>query len=620
MSKLQKSIYFLKSLPLRIKLGTIISAIVLLSLGILTYVSLGIFENDITNMVTVMNSRTTKLLSEKVQTELDMQEKNLALIYKARVETDSKNSNLVKETFLRDSDDMVFVAALKGTGGNIKFSEGNSKFLKSIGLSKSQIVKKLTAKKSDLKRVQKGEEIIRNYSAHFGKPLLGLFVPLYRNGKVFQIMLALVRMENLNSVFGMQSARTVKNKPALYASFMIDGEGNALIHPNGEVVMKAKNMMHHPAVKKLFTINSRNAIFKYNTQNSSAFAAFQKLKNSGLAVITTIDKDLALEGVYIARFRSLLISLLIISAAVLFIYFFSKTLIRPIKNLVGATEKIREGEYETKLKKDSNDEIGELTDAFNEMTQGLQEREKLKGAFGKFVNPEIAKMILHGDLSLQGERKNVAIFFSDIRNFTGLSEKLVPEKVVDFLNEYFSLMVEIIYKANGIVDKFIGDAIMAVWGAPVTKGNEIKNAVIAALNMREAMQAFNKNRGSKDKPKIQIGIGINYGAVLAGQIGSTDRSEYTVIGDAVNVASRLESFNKPYGTDIIISSGVYEKVKDEFHCVFLGQIIVKGKTKPEKVYCVLGHKNDKSAPQSLAELRKFLGTKLDKSAFKTKSA
>ncbi len=210
-------------------------------------------------------------------------------------------------------------------------------------------------------------------------------------------------------------------------------------------------------------------------------------------------------------------------------------------------------------------------------------------------------------MSIGGERKNCAVFFSDIRSFTSISEKLEPEDVVEFLNQYMSEMVTCVKETGGIVDKFIGDAIMATWGALRSTGNDSLDAVEASVRMRERLLIFNKGRGSVKKPIIRIGCGINTGNVIAGQIGSSDKMEYTVIGDTVNLASRVESLNKESGTDILISENTYEDVKGKFNTVSMGEIKVKGKAKAQKVYAVLGRKGDPNCPKNLQELRKLVG-------------
>ena len=179
--------------------------------------------------------------------------------------------------------------------------------------------------------------------------------------------------------------------------------------------------------------------------------------------------------------------------------------------------------------------------------------------------------------------------------------------MVDFLNDYMTRMVNCVNSTNGVVDKFIGDAIMAIWGAPVSHGNDTENAVNSALMMRGALIDFNKDRGGDRKPVIKIGCGINTGPALAGQIGSQDKMEYTVIGDAVNLASRIEALNKPFGTDILISEDSYELVKDIFHVEKMQEIRVKGKIEPQQIFAVLGRRDDPDAISSIEELRRLLG-------------
>jgi adenylate cyclase len=171
-------------------------------------------------------------------------------------------------------------------------------------------------------------------------------------------------------------------------------------------------------------------------------------------------------------------------------------------------------------------------------------------------------------------------------------------------------MVQCVNETHGVVDKFIGDAIMAVWGAPISHGNDTENALNGALMMRKALMEFNKGRGGDKKPIIKIGCGINTGPVLAGQIGSSERMEYTVIGDAVNLASRIEALNKPFGTDILISTDTYNEIKDIFRVEPMQKIKVKGKSEPQQIYAVLGRLDDPSAPKTLEDLRKMLGIEM----------
>ncbi len=172
-------------------------------------------------------------------------------------------------------------------------------------------------------------------------------------------------------------------------------------------------------------------------------------------------------------------------------------------------------------------------------------------------------------------------------------------------------MVRCVNESHGTVDKFIGDAVMATWGAAFSRGNDAENAVNGALAMRTALIKFNIGRGGEKKPIIKIGSGINFGPVVAGQIGSSDKMEYTVIGDAVNLASRIETLNKPFGTDLLISSDLYEKVKTIFKVEKMKAIKVKGKEEPQIIYTVLGRLDDENCPKNLAEVRKLVGIKFE---------
>jgi adenylate cyclase len=185
--------------------------------------------------------------------------------------------------------------------------------------------------------------------------------------------------------------------------------------------------------------------------------------------------------------------------------------------------------------------------------------------------------------------------------------------VVEFLNDYMTRMVDCVDKTGGVVDKFIGDAVMAVWGAPVSMGSPARdafNCVKAALMMRLALLRFNRGRGGDKKPRIRIGCGINTGDVVAGQIGSSRRMEYTVIGDAVNLASRTEALNKPLGTDILITENTFALIGKQLITEEMPPVTVKGKEKPVRMFAVINFRPAPGfdpKPATLAELRRMVG-------------
>ena len=198
-----------------------------------------------------------------------------------------------------------------------------------------------------------------------------------------------------------------------------------------------------------------------------------------------------------------------------------------------------------------------------------------------------------------------------------MSEQMSPEEVVEFLNEYFSFMVSPIELSFGVVDKFIGDAIVATWGAVSTLGNPAENAINSALMMRDQLIRFNNKRAEKKKSPIRIGCGLNYGSVIAGQIGTVNRVEYTVIGDTVNLASRLEALTKPFGVDILITEQMYEGVKDLYIVEKMKQIMVKGKKEPQTVYAVISRIDDTDTkrPNTITDVRQLLGIQFDETAY-----
>ena len=236
----------------------------------------------------------------------------------------------------------------------------------------------------------------------------------------------------------------------------------------------------------------------------------------------------------------------------------------------------------------SNDEFGRISLTANKMILGLREKERISNIFGKYIDPKVAEEILAGDnnLSLEGKNVIVAILFSDIRNFTTLSEHHSPKEIVQMLNIYFGSFVETIHANGGVLDKFIGDAVMAVFTSSPNSPEPCERAVSAAIIMRDNLSSINNKLKKEKLPSIQNGIGIHYGEVISGNIGSPDRLEYTVIGDTVNTAARLESASKDFKSSILISQVVYDRLPKSIQKRFKtgGSKTFKGKEKETKIF------------------------------------
>ena len=216
-------------------------------------------------------------------------------------------------------------------------------------------------------------------------------------------------------------------------------------------------------------------------------------------------------------------------------------------------------------------------------------KEKIKDAMGKYISQDIMQNVVSNidNVKLGGKKADVTVLFADIRGFTSMSEKLEPEEISVILNEYFTEIEPIISKYNGVINKFIGDAVMAIFGEPIQDKDHAVNAVKCANAMLNKVQELQKKWLAEGKPKIEIGVGINTGEAFVGNIGSEKRLEYTVIGDMVNLASRIESYNKVYKTQFLISSSTYEHVRGIADVIKISEVKIRGKEKKMNIYEVL---------------------------------
>ncbi len=229
--------------------------------------------------------------------------------------------------------------------------------------------------------------------------------------------------------------------------------------------------------------------------------------------------------------------------------------------------------------------------------EDITREKRLKGTMTRYMAKQVVdKLLERGEAMLGGIIQEATIMFADIRNFTTISERNSPQETVSMLNEYFSLMVDIIHSYEGILDKYIGDALLAVFGAPFPSGNDPDQAVKTAIDMLDVLEEFNRKRRAEGKGPINIGIGISTNNVLSGNIGSLKRMDYTVIGDGVNIASRLEGVNKIYGTRILISEFTYHKLTEYYVCREIDLIRVKGKFNPVGIYQIFGREECAAFP------------------------
>jgi len=586
--------------PIGAKLIIIVSLISILSLGAITALVSYMVTQDIKitaedNNMTV-NARSAAEAEEMFK-NLRAGSDTLLSTLEAADSNDSLNVALAEKAagyYFANHPDVAAVSSL-GIRTVILMNEA---FFTANGLTPAMLDAFMQANNNAVRRSLSGETVLVNAAPYFGYPLLALFYT--RQGGA---ALAMVSAQSISETFGTGTSST----------FMINDSADILVHPNADLAAAAVNLGNDNFIRSL-NESPQPAQQTFYTDDSgvSFLSAFTRLTLANAAVITVIEEAKIFEGIAATTRRNIYLTIAVLCIAGILIWLFSKSISTPMKTLAGAAAQIENGDFDIALRAKSKDEIGVLTSSFQSMSSAL-------GIFGRFVNKDIAVRAMKGEIKPGGLAKEATIFFSDIRGFTEKSENFTKafgedasDRIVHWLNLYFTKMVECVEKTKGVVDKFIGDAVMAHWGTSYTDGSPKKdalNCVMAALYMRKALYDMNKDRKPEDThlPPIKIGCGINSGKVTAGQIGSEQRMEYTVIGDPVNLASRVESLCKPMGADILIAEDTYNLVGEHFITEEMPSVTVKGKVKPVRIFAVINVKSSTSGPKTLAELRKILG-------------
>ena len=298
------------------------------------------------------------------------------------------------------------------------------------------------------------------------------------------------------------------------------------------------------------------------------FALLDSITRASKQLIARISWDLRIAGIL-----SLCIVLIIL-------HYLSVSITKPIAFLANATKKVSKGHLENltprKRLMERKDEVGTLYRSFFEMIDGLREKEKVRGILNKVVSPEIAEEALKGQIHLGGEEKEISVLFADIRGFTTLTEKMSPQDVIQLLNECMTKISHLIDEFGGVIDKYVGDEVMALFGAPVSSEDHAQKSVACALKIMEELEMWNQERAKQNLDPIQMGIGIHTGVVLAGNMGAENRLNYTVLGANVNLASRLCSYAKPL--QILISENTWDHIqaKQQFQIEKCDEISLKG--------------------------------------------
>ncbi|GHU08959.1 adenylate/guanylate cyclase domain-containing protein [Spirochaetia bacterium] len=469
-----------------------------------------------------------------------------------------------------------------------------------------------------LLRAETGEVLMLNAAPFFGTGLLSLFFP-QTGGAV----IVLISSAELEKVFAHRETGNGQ------VSYMVNGDGALLIHHDRALVMTGADMKNDPFVRSILESADQSRQSLYTDENGGRyFGAYEKLSVVNAAVATVIPYDTVLRGINMAILRIVILSTAVLIISILIIIMFSGTLSKPLGLLTTAAAKIEQGIYtleiSPKRRKDKvsrdkinrSDEIGVLTESFIAMAHGLAN-------FEKFTNKTIVRLARYGRLTRTGTGRQAAICFMLIRDFNESSKGLPAGEIVEFVNEFLARMVPCISVTGGVVDKFLtqdGVVVMALWGAAESAGSAEKdtmNCIRSALMMRAVLRCYNQERHFdnsrtiwKSTPVIKMGCGINIGEVVAGQMGSDERMEYTVIGDAVNLAARIEGPNDLFDTDILITENVWNMIGSALITKEMPGLEVKGKEQPLRVFTVINVKDREESVTIMKILEKLPGTDL----------
>jgi adenylate cyclase len=491
---------------------------------------------------------------------------------------------------------VAFVGSGEGPSGmvlNGRFdprTDGVSRF-------RGELSRWLEDRKDDLETTALNKTLLFNTGDSFGFPCLAVFFPL-----------------PVEAGFSFSGAGAVFFVPdALEESLAVESGADSsgyIVNAVGEVLFRqsgADEGGDSTAIVRSALAQSGTAMqLTYtNPVGERYYAAFERLPDLEAASVTYISDALIVSRVASAVRRVIIIGAAAFCLSVLFMALYSRTITVPLKALTRGALAIEEGNYTPDLTVKTRDELGVLTGSFIAMGRGIAN-------FERFTNKRVVELARKGLLVRSGEKRTVTVCFTMIRNFKNLTRGMEPQALMDFVNSFLSEIVPCITKTGGLIDKFLtqsGVVVMSVWGAAKAQGNPASdafNCICGTLMMRNALRRMNLKRISRGEPGmlVKMGCGINTGEAVAGQIGSEERMEYTVIGDTVNLAARIEEPNEVFDTDILVTEHTYKHVARFIKAEEMPSLEVKGKSKPLRVFSVINI-NNYYGPSEMDEVRKL---------------
>ena len=593
-----------------LKLIFIISVIVIASLGTVTFLVSYFMSAELQVTTEENNFNTTMKTATTVENELSSIRSSVFLMLDM-LNAAGSSGVLMRQTsaYFFERNQNIAAVVIPGNRNLV-----NNRFFVSNEIETTLVDDFISAHADEISRSESGESFVLNAAPLFGLPVLVMFNP-WREGGLNETAIIFFTSNLLSDTFGTGSASV---------SFMINHNGDLLVHSDFELTKAGASMAKFPLVQQMRANNDENRqVLFVGDDGKEYFGSYCKISTADIGVLTTIEKETALKSVTNQTQLNIYLAIAVLFIAILFIFFYSKTLSKPLSLLTDVADEINQGNFETELFEKLNSKRGDEIGVLFESTKNEQ---NILNTVSKLTNKGVAKAIVRKEINFEPHLKDVTIFFSDIRGFTAISDgfnkrfgKDSPREIIGFLNDYMSRMVNCITLTGGNVDKFEGDAVMAVWGVlrddsleyeEMPDGNPLKkelkekherhvkadaiNAIRGTIAMRYALMEYNKEAEAftkahekeplaKYKPHIRIGCGLNSGRATVGFMGSYDKMEFTSIGDAVNLASRTESSNKPCGTDVLITEDTYNLLKYDFIKSEFNNFTIKEENKKDEI-------------------------------------
>jgi adenylate cyclase len=393
-----------------------------------------------------------------------------------------------------------------------------------------------------------------------------------------------LQIDELNDI-----ARVISRNPDVTVFIVYDQNGRVLVNPSQTGLIFSQSA--DPLGASLLRLGQGEAYAEWQEGQLLTGRAVILGNQSIGAVLTGLSTEPLDQKIRTITIQGILLGLVTLAIGAVMTVYLARQITNPLSELAEAADKMADGNLSMRVAKTSDDEIGKLAGAFNDMATGLQEREWLKDMFGRFVSQEVAEAIRNGQIVLEGENRMVSVLFCDIRDFTDFSERHSPQEVVKLLNEFLPLVVQAAQKNGGMVNKFGGDSTLIIFGAPYEVQDSAYMAVLTALEIRTAVRQMNVSLAERGET-LRVGVGINTGMVLAGAVGAMERQEYTVVGRTVNLAARIDALNKQFPDhDILISRWTYEALgenRSRFNLIPLGSVQIRGRNEPVEIWAVQG--------------------------------